>query len=541
MNFNSQIWGCIGSGTAIIFLSGCTGQIDDRPNILFCIADDASFPHMGREVDWINTPGFDRVADEGLLFSNAYTPNAKSAPSRSCLLTGRNSWQLEEAANHFCYFPSKFKTYPEVLGENGYHVGFTGKGWLPGDPGTLNGIPRELVGKEWSQIKTKPPTRYISAIDYSANFEAFYNVKPVGKPFCFWYGGHEPHRRYEYGSSIKAGKLPDDIDVVPGFLPDVEEVRTDLLDYALEIEYFDSHLQEILAFLEEKGELDNTIVVVTADNGMPFPRAKSDEYEYSNHVPMAIMWKKGIKKAGRIIDDYISFVDLTPTFLEVSQISWHESGMHPTPGKSLRPIFSGRKLKSPFNEFVLIGKERHDVGRPDDQGYPIRGIIRDGWLYLKNYSPDLWPAGNPQTGYPTVGGSPTKTWILENRKTPDKGHFWNWSFGKRPAEELYHIEIDPFCLVNLADSTEYDSLKQNIKITMEDELRRQEDPRMFGKGDIFQKYIFSDERWRNGYEKIVIQKRKLVFPWINASDIEPDFEESGSGSGTVTKEHQPLI
>jgi N-sulfoglucosamine sulfohydrolase len=538
MNFNSQILGCIGSGTALILLSGCTGGTDERPNILFCIADDASYPHMGREAGWINTPGFDRVAEEGLLFSSAYTPNAKSAPSRSSLLTGRNSWQLEEAANHFCYFPSKFITYPEVLGENGYHVGYTGKGWLPGDPGTVNGEPRALVGKEWNTIRTKPPTRYISAIDYSANFEAFYNAKPGDKPFCFWYGGHEPHRRYEYGSSIEAGKQPDDIDVVPGFLPDVEEVRTDLLDYALEIEYFDSHLQDILAFLEEKGDLENTIVVVTADNGMPFPRAKSDEYEYSNHVPLAIMWEKGIRKAGRTIHDYISFVDLAPTFLDVSGITWSESGMYPTPGKSLSPLFRGRKSKHPFNEFVLIGKERHDVGRPDDLGYPIRGIVRNGWLYLKNYRTDLWPAGNPQTGYPTVGGSPTKTWILENRKTPEKEHFWNWSFGKRPVEELYHIKIDPFCLVNLADSAEYDSLRSNLINIMEDNLRQQEDPRMFGKGDIFQKYIFSDERWRNGYEKIVIQKKQLVFPWINASDIDPDFEESGSDSETEPDEQK---
>lgn len=525
MNFNSHSWVCLGSGTAMVLLSGCSGETDPRPNILLCIADDVSYPHMGRELDWINTPGFNMVADEGLLFLNAYTPNAKSAPSRSCILTGRNSWQLEEAANHFCYFPSKFKTYPDVLEENGYYVGYTGKGWLPGNPGTKNGKPRELVGREWNQIRTRPPTRYISAIDYSANFEAFYNDKPSGQPFCFWYGGHEPHRKYEYGSSIKGGRLTEDIDTVPEFLPDVTEVRTDLLDYAFEIEYFDQHLQEILAFLEEKDDLENTVVIVTADNGMPFPRAKSDEYEYSNHVPMAIMWRKGIRKAGRIINDYISFIDLAPTFFDVTGISWSGSGMHPTPGKSLRPLFSGRKQKSPLNDYVLIGKERHDVGRPDDLGYPIRGIICDGWLYLKNYRTDLWPAGNPQTGYPTVGGSPTKTWILENRKTPGLEHFWRWSFGKRPEEELYFIEDDPSCLVNLAASAEYDSLRQTIRGKMEDELRRQNDPRMFGKGDVFQQYIVSDERWRNGYEKIVIQKQKLVFPWINASDIDPGFEE----------------
>ena len=98
-------------------------------NILFCIADDASFAHMGAYgCSWVETPGFDRVAEEGILFTRCYTPNAKCAPSRSCILTGRNSWQLEEAANHWPHFPAKFKTYPETLMEHGYHVGLYGQG-----------------------------------------------------------------------------------------------------------------------------------------------------------------------------------------------------------------------------------------------------------------------------------------------------------------------------------------------------------------------------------------------------------------------------
>src|SRR5690606_12425520 len=86
------------------------------PNILFAIADDASwrsFSAYGNK--WIKTPAFDEVAKKGILFQNAYTPNAKCAPSRSCILTGRNSWQLEEAANHSPHFPEKFKTYAEAL------------------------------------------------------------------------------------------------------------------------------------------------------------------------------------------------------------------------------------------------------------------------------------------------------------------------------------------------------------------------------------------------------------------------------------------
>ena len=134
------------------FLSGCTAEDaenqPDRPNILFAIADDASWKHFGAYgCDWVTTPAFDRVAAEGLLFLNAYTPNAKCSPSRSCILTGRNSWQLEEAVNHLPYFPEKFGTYAEALDSNGYWVGATGKPWAPGDQGALNDVPRELVGQ----------------------------------------------------------------------------------------------------------------------------------------------------------------------------------------------------------------------------------------------------------------------------------------------------------------------------------------------------------------------------------------------------------
>ena len=101
----------------------------DRPNILFIIADDASYQHFSAYgCRWVNTPGFDRVAREGILFENCYTPNAKSAPSRACVITGLYSWQLREAGNHISIFPPEIKVVTDALQENGYDVAFTGKG-----------------------------------------------------------------------------------------------------------------------------------------------------------------------------------------------------------------------------------------------------------------------------------------------------------------------------------------------------------------------------------------------------------------------------
>jgi arylsulfatase A-like enzyme len=508
-------------------INGCLSQKPQksRPNILFCIADDASYPHMGAYgCDWVKTPAFDRVAKQGILFTNAYTPNAKCAPSRSCILTGRNSWQLEQAANHWCTFPDKFKTYAEVLTENGYHVGYVAKGWAPGVVGEIDGKPRQLTGTPYNDKKTTPPTGAINSSDYAANFADFLADKPAEQPFCFWYGSTEPHRRYEYGSGVKKGKKSiKEISRVFSFWPDNEIVRNDLLDYAFEIEYFDAHLERMLNLLEERGELENTMVVVTADNGMPFPRIKGQEYELSNHLPLAIMWPKGIKNPGRTVHDYISFIDFAPTFLKAAGLDGEEKSMQPIQGKDLFDIFQSEKAGhvSSGRDHVLIGKERHDVGRPKDQGYPIRGIIKDGYLYIHNFEPGRWPAGNPETGYLNCDGSPTKTVCLDARKNPDTIGYWTWSFGKRPQEELYHIAKDRECMNNLAEQQEYTELKTTLKEQLFKELEEQNDPRMFGNGYIFDEYLYADTKHQNFYEKYM-EGQKLDAGWVNKSDFEPE-------------------
>ena len=203
---------------------GCTSK-PPKPNIVFAIMDDATYSHFGAYgCEWVKTPNFDRVAREGVLFTNAYTPNAKCGPSRSSIITGRNSWQLEEAANHWARFPDKFKSVFEVFDEEGYHVGFTGKGWAPGDPGKLNGKRRQLTGLAYNSKKLKSPTSKISADDYAANFSDFLNANQEESPFLFWYGGREPHRAYEFGSGIeKGGKKLSDIPEIYSFWPEIDE------------------------------------------------------------------------------------------------------------------------------------------------------------------------------------------------------------------------------------------------------------------------------------------------------------------------------
>ena len=495
-------------------------QKETRPNILFAIADDWSFGHAGAYGStWVKTPAFDRVARDGILFTRAYTPNAKCAPSRAIILTGRYSWQLESAANHMNIFPSKFGGYVERLAEEGYFAGYTGKGWGPGIANDANSNKRSITGKPFSKRKAKPPAKAMSSNDYAGNFADFLKESEPGKPWCFWFGTSEPHRGYEKGVGKRMGKKPEDIEHVPNFWPDNDVVRNDMLDYAIEVEHYDYHLGRILKILEESGQLENTLLVATSDHGMPFPRCKGQAYDYSNHVPLAIMWPKGIHGKNRIVEDYVSFADFAPTFLEVAGINIGTS-MQPTTGRSLADIFqakgSGQIIAD--RDHVLIGKERHDVGRPNNQGYPIRGIVSNDFLYLRNYELTRWPIGNPETGYLNCDASPTKTLILEQRRNGNP-KFWSMNFGKRPKEELYNLSCDPDCITNLATVESRKTTKEKLRKKMEAGLKAHGDPRMNGNGKVFEAYPFSGDNWNNFYEKYMSGK-KIRTGWVISSDYE---------------------
>lgn len=501
------------SANSVLALAGDGVPEHQRPNILFCVVDDVSYGHWScYGCDWIRTPGCDFVAENGLVFTRAYTPNAKSGPSRSCILTGLNSWQLGAAANHFAFFPQDIRTFPEILRENGYVTALTGKGWFPGEPGEIDGQPRQLIGKKYNFKRLVPPVPTISNIDYAANFELFLSKRNKDKPFFFWYGGWEAHRPYTYGSGRTEDRDLNSVDKIPEIFPDTEEVRTDLCDYAAEVEYFDSHLLRMIQSLEKEGLLDNTIIVVTSDNGMSFPRIKGQCYHDSHHLPLVIMWKGHILP-GSQSDTFVSFTDFAPTLLAAAGIEYGQFAME---GNSLLPVFEDTSVN--VRDYMCIGKERHDMGRSGDAGYPIRGIVKDNWIYIRNYECDRDPAGNPETGYLNYDGSPTKTLLL---KRHDK--YFRLSFGKRPEEELYDLSSDPDCVRNLASKPGYKPLLETLRNQMTVKLRDDRDPRMEGMGDVFDSYPYSMDKYRGYYDRIMSGDSIPIPNWISPSDV--DYKE----------------
>ncbi len=493
----------------------------EKPNILIIMLDDAGIDMSAYGSTFVKTPAFDFVAQNGILLKKAYTPNAKCAPSRAAMMTGRNSWQLEGAANHWIFFPPHIKTCFETLRDNQYNIGFTGKGYQPGKALDYEGKNRNLLGKEYSNLKLQTPTPDISKIDYAGNFDDFLNQN-TQKQWAFWVGINEPHRPYQYHTGVdKAKKSVDMISKVPSFWPDCDSVRNDMLDYALELEYADAQVQKILNSLKEKNMLDNTLILFTSDHGMPFPRMKGNQYERSNHIPMAIMWNKGIATPNRKIDDYISFVDITPTILAAAGIKENQTGMLPITGKSLLPILQSNKAGQIIKErnFVMVGQERHDIGRPNDVGYPIRGLHKNNMLYLKNYETNRWPACNPETGYLNCDGGTTKTYILNQRRNNVSKEFWQLCFGKRPSEELYDISKDPDCVKNLIQNKTYAATLKAMQTEMETKLKAQGDYRMSGYGYLYEQAPLADERFKDFYKRYM-GGEKIKAGWINETDYE---------------------
>jgi len=484
----------MGLGAASMVVTGCAKASEltgsraskKRPNILFCLADDWSWPHASIAGDKvIKTPTFDRVARQGVLFENAFVSSPSCTPSRGAILTGQWHWRLEEGANLWSTLSAKFPVYPDLLEEAGYHVGYTRKGWGPGrdEPG---GRTRNPAGPRYK------------------DFRQFLDARPEGKPFCFWFGSQDPHRNYKWQSGIKSGMKLEDVEV-PACFPDSEQVRTDICDYYWEVQRFDTEVGELLKILEDNGELDNTLVVISGDNGLPFPRCKSNLYDTGTHVPLAVCWP-AVVKGGCVVEDFISLADLAPTFLEAAGLKPPEEMMARSFLNILRSGKSGRV--DPKRDHVLTGKERHVICQETGTGgYPMRAIRTYDFLYIRNFKPERWPAGTPKGyahpieidvarprgthfGYADTDASPTKSYMLKHSDDPEVKRLFDLAFVKRPAEELYDLAKDPDQLNNVADKSEYIEIKTKLANSLMAELKSTNDPRVLGKGDLFDQYPY---------------------------------------------------
>jgi N-sulfoglucosamine sulfohydrolase len=321
----------------------------------------------------------------------------------------------------------------------------------------------------------------------SGTFKAFLKTVPADKPFCFWFGSHDPHRPYEKGSGVAAGMNPRDV-VVPPYLPDTPEIRSDILDYYVEVQRFDRDMGELLAALEVAGKSENTLVVISGDNGWPFPRGKANLYDAGTRQPLAIRWPAKLK-GGQTIDAFVNLADLAPTCLEAA-------GLKPPiemTGQSLLPLLTGRQQRG--RDMVFVERERHANVRKGDLSYPARAVRTKEFLYIRNLRPDRWPAGDPEK-WKAVGpfgdcdGSPSKELLLDHRGEPGFAKLFQLAFAKRPAEELYDLSKDPHQILNVADRAEYATAKKRMRRTLDRWMTETKDPRATSDDDPWDRYPY---------------------------------------------------
>ena len=493
-----------------------------RPNILFAFADDwgrYASAYARQEGSnslnaLIHTPHFDRIAREGALFTNAYVPAPSCTPCRSSVLSGQYFWQTGLGAIlHGAVWDESIPTYPLELEKSGYHIGHTYKVWSPGKtknaPYGAERTQYQSAGTHYGRFSfhaTENATRLgvegakqLLYDETRDNFNSFLDARPENTPFCYWWGPTNTHRKWQRGSGKDLwGLEPDDLKGrLPDFLPDVHEIREDVCDYLGECLALDAGLGVLLRRLEETGELDNTLIVVSGDHGIPgFPRGKCNLYDIGCEVALEARWPEKIP-GGRVIEDFVNLMDLAPTFLDAAGVDIPDT----MTARSLMPVLlsdqSGRV--DPDRSFVVTGRERHvSWSREGYLPYPQRALRTKDFLYIHNFAPDRWPMGDPKglddpatpppslesltqdtyVAYPDMDASPTKAWMVHHREEERVQRAFELGFGKRPKEELYDLKADPFYMNNLADDPEFAETRTSLADKLMGILKAQKDPRV---------------------------------------------------------------
>lgn len=505
-----------------------------RPNIVFCFADDwgryasiyASTESRPSPNQVVKTPNIDRIARSGVLFKNAFVTAPSCTPCRSSLLSGQYFFRTGRGAILVgAVWDSKIPTFPLLLRDAGYHIGETYKVWSPGTP---NDAPfgagqhaYEKAGGAYNNF-SENATRLVRdglpfesakeklLDDVRSNFAAFLADRKQNQPFLYWFGPTLVHRSWQKGSGKALwGIDPDSLNgKLPKFLPDVPEVREDFADYLGEIQAWDAGIGVVLKKLEETGELDNTLIVISGDHGAPgFPGGKCNLYDFGTGVSLIAKWPGG--KGGRVVDDFVNLMDLAPTFLEAGGVT-PPSVMT---GRSLVNVLKSEASGQvdPARVWVVTGRERH-VGsaREGNVPYPHRALRTQDFLYIRNFKPDRWPMGDPlsvtnseapsaaaledntRVAFADMDASPTKAWLIAHRNDPQWKWHYDYAFGKRPAEQLFDLRNDPDQVTNVAQDPAYAEAKRELSQRLLKILQEAQDPRVTGDGETFERPPFTD-------------------------------------------------
>lgn len=409
-----------------------TNKVNSRtelPNIVILIADDVSWNDLGCYGSTFETPNIDKLADGGMKFNNAILTASSCSPSRISIMTGRYPHNTGAAELH-TEPKVDFETMATRLRNHGYYTGQAGK-WHMG----------ELIRKGFDQIYDKREQNGDGGEDM---WIPSLRERDQNKPFFFWFASYDAHRTW---GSNKFSKTIDPKDVmVPATLVDNDSTRLDLSKYFIEIKRFDFHVGEVVKELKKQGVYDNTVIIVMADNGRPFPRDKTRMYDSGMKTPFIVHWPDAIKK-GKVSNSLLSSVDIAPTVLDICSV--------PTPksfqGKSFKQILMNptKKIrKYAFSEHNFHDYESHErMARTED------------FIYILNSRPKFSNQGPADA----VTSPSFRAMVSENEKHNLTPAQYDVFLAPRPAEELFYCKIDSLQLNNLVGNKKYTVVYKKLK------------------------------------------------------------------------------
>ncbi len=407
----------------------------NQPNFIIFIADDVSwndFACYGNPN--VKTPNIDRIADNGIKFTNTYLTASSCSPSRNSILTGRYPHNTGAPELH-TQPPQWMLSFPEVLNENGYYTGFSGK--FHSHDFASKGF--DIISKDYEEIGNSGSDSWVSTL----------NSRPDDQPFFMWFAALDAHRAW--GENRFSGTHHPDSIKVPFYLADAPDTREDLAQYYDEVYRFDYRIGEVLGELEKQGDLENTFVIIMADNGRPFPHSKTRVNDRGMKTPFIVCWPSEIPQKPQISQSLVSAIDIAPTILSLAELDVASSFQ----GRSFE-----RLLKDPtqkFRNYIFAEHNWHDYEAHE------RMVRDENYMYILNSRP-LSPNMGPADAVESPTHKDLTTLKAKGQLSAAQADVF---VTPRPSEEFYDYRFDSLQVVNVASMPQYQEQLNELRSVLQ--------------------------------------------------------------------------
>jgi N-sulfoglucosamine sulfohydrolase len=448
---------------AAAFLTSATAAAE-RPNILFLLSDDHSYPFVGCYGDGnVQTPVLDRLAAEGMKFHRFFTAAPQCVPSRVALMTGRSP-VAARMTRFSAPLPRDEVTLPELLREQaGYFTGVCGRSYH------LDGSARQgaAVARVFQQHQLRT---FVERVDYlrtgadnavAGQVAEFLDQKPGEKPFFLWANFSDPHHVWDAPAEFR----PDPASLrLPAHWPDLPGMREQLADYCAEVNRLDQTVSGVLDVLGERGLLDNTLIVFAGDNGAALPHGKGSLYDPGSNVPLIVRWP-GVVQAGSESRALLSGEDLAPSLLAAAGLAPHPR----MTGISFLPLLCGAEhtpRKHVFIERGPHGSAPVSVNMSNSSYDLSRAVRSDRYKFIYNCTP--WIPYAPVDSAGGAAWTQIKAAAAEGKLAP--GLQATYFTTPRPVYELYDLDNDPSELDNRSGQPEVADVERRLREALAEKM-----------------------------------------------------------------------